>query len=100
MTKKPPTKAEQAHMARVIELGCIVCMNKGYGFSPAEIHHPRNGQGLSQRANHKDGIPLCPQHHRLGGYGVAIGAGQKRWEELYGTERKLLEQVIGILEVK
>lgn len=34
-----------------------------------------------------------PPHHRTGGYGVAIHAGQKKWEGIYGTEESLLAQI-------
>lgn len=53
---------------------------------------------MSQRNSDYRAIPLCPLHHQTGGYGVAIHAGQKRWEELYGTEEKLLHQVREIYE--
>lgn len=92
---------ERKHLSRIAALGCIVCANLGIAGSPAEVHHPRSGQGMSQRASHEDGIPLCPMHHRLGGYGVAIHAGQKGWEKRYGTELELLSQVrreLGITE--
>ncbi|WP_410015830.1 Ref family recombination enhancement nuclease [Sodalis sp. C49] len=87
------TKADRVYLSRVVAQGCIVCRNVGYGNSPAEIHHLRTGQGAGQRASHQTVIPLCPQHHRLGGYGVAIHAGQRQWESRYGTELQLLAQV-------
>lgn len=93
------TKAERRHMDAVARLGCIVCRNLGYGPTPAEIHHPRKLAGLSQRASHFDVIPLCPAHHRTGGVGVALHAGQRTWEAKYGTESELLEQVRRELEV-
>lgn len=86
-------KAERAHLDKVARIGCIVCIRLGYGESPAEIHHPRKGAGMGQRASHYDAIPLCPSHHRTGGYGVAIHAGQKEFERLYGTEAALLDEV-------
>ena len=85
-------KADRAHLSLVAQLGCIVCRNQGYGESPAEIHHIRSGMGLAKRAEHTDSIPLCPGHHRTGGYGVAFHAGKKAWEAKFGTERELLEQ--------
>ena len=86
-------KADRIHLQKVAELGCVVCRNIGVGYSPAEIHHLRKDCGTGQRSSHKRSIPLCPQHHRNGGYGVAIHAGQRKWEENYGTEESLLEQV-------
>lgn len=87
------TKAESIYLARVAALGCIVCRNLGYGETPAEVHHIRTGQGTSQRADHRKTLPLCCQHHRLGGHGVAIHAGCRTWQSKFGTEADLLAQV-------
>lgn len=92
MSRRSKTKAQSRHLERVASLGCVVCRNLGYGPSPAEIHHPRDGQGMGQRADDEDGIPLCAPHHRTGGYGVAFHAGQRIWERQFGTEAELLEQ--------
>jgi hypothetical protein len=91
------TKTERRHLSAVAELGCIVCMNLGLGGTPAEIHHIRDGQGKGQRASHFETIPLCPFHHRTGGHGNAVHAGRETWEAKYGTERKLLAQVIDLI---
>lgn len=91
------TKAERQHLQRVADLGCIVCKLHLCVFSPAEVHHLRAGCGAGQRASHYRTIPLCPPHHRTGGYVVAIHAGQKMWEEIYGTEESLLVQVETLL---
>ena len=90
-------KAEKDHLDAVASLGCIACYNIGYPDSPANIHHIRAGQGMSQRASNYETIPLCPTHHQHGGHGVAIHAGQKTWEATHGTETELLEQVRGLL---
>lgn len=94
--KKAATRAERQHMSRVAELGCIVCANIGFPGSPAEFHHINNGT-MGKRASNREGIPLCPSHHRTGGYGVAVHAGRKEWESRYGTERELLDQVISLV---
>lgn len=91
------TNAEKRHLDLVANLGCIVCRNLGHGQTPAEIHHKRAGTGL-KRANHYQVIPLCHQHHRTGGYGVAIHAGIKKWTMLYGTEEELIAQVNELIE--
>ena len=88
------TNAEKRWIGKAVGRGCIVCRNLGYGASPAEWHHIREGQGAAQRAGNFLAIALCPNHHRLGGSGVAIHAGQKTWENLYGTELDLLDQTI------
>ena len=86
--KKRPNKAEREHMNRIAGMGCVICER------PAEIHHIRQGMGLGQRAKVIGGvIPLCPDHHRNGGHGVAIHAGRKTWEAKYGTEQDLLIQI-------
>lgn len=86
------TKDEKLWLNRISRVGCIVCRKLGYATDGQEvaIHHLRDEVGMSQRAVEFDTIPLCPLHHQTGGYGVAIHAGQQRWEELYGTERELL----------
>ncbi len=94
--KKPATKAEKAHMGRVAALGCIACRVKGFYGTPAEIHHLRSGQG-AKRASHYETLPLCHIHHRTGGHGVALHAGQETWQGIFGTEHQLLEQVEGLL---
>ena len=81
--------AEKRYLEAVAELGCMVCA------SPAEVHHIRAGQGMAQRAGNHLVIPLCPEHHRIGGHGVAIHAGQRSWEGLYGSEMEMLDIVIG-----
>lgn len=92
--KKTPTKAEKAHMSKVAGLGCKACEKIGYFGTPAELHHIRDGQGASQRAGHYKVIPLCPHHHRTGGYGEAFHAGQEVWESKFGCESDLLLEVL------
>lgn len=82
------TRSEKRHLDRVSELGCAVCG------SPAEIHHPRFAAGMAQRSPHFLAIGLCAQHHRTGGHGVALHAGQATFEGLYGSEAELLAATI------
>jgi len=87
------TIAERKHMSRVAELGCAVCHRLGYGATPAELHHPRHGTGIGQRAKHMDVIPLCPEHHR-GNTGVH-GLGTKGFAKHYGfNEADLLADTL------
>jgi hypothetical protein len=86
------TKAEKEHLSKVAALGCMVCRRMGYEGTPAEIHHPRRGTGLGQRASHYDAIPLCPEHHR-GNTGIH-GLGTKGFPKRWGfTESDLLDEV-------
>ena len=91
-------KSEKEHLSKVASIGCIVCMNQGSEGTPAEIHHIRHGNGMSQRASNYEAIPLCHIHHRTGGYGVAIHAGRKEFERLYGDEIELLKQVRSLID--
>ena len=86
MAKKKPTKAERDYMSRVAELGCMICGR------PAEIHHIRTGKGTTRASNYEV-IPLCPDHHRNGGPGVAIHAGIETWRENFGCELEMLKRV-------
>lgn len=95
------TSAERRHLSRVAQLGCIVCLREGLGETPCEIHHPRSLAGMGQKASHFNAIGLCPTHHRTGGHGVALHAGQRTWEARFGTEAELLADVrrrLGIQE--
>lgn len=92
------TKTERRHYDRLHQLGCIVCNNLGYGYSVPHIHHIRSGVGIAQRSHFTKAIPLCPNHHQHGGYGIALHAGIKEFEKRYGTETELLEQTTKLLE--
>lgn len=63
------TRAEQRHLSRLSDLGCVLCDMLGRGGTPAEIHHLRAGVGMSQRSSHFMAVPLCPECHR-GPHGV------------------------------
>ena len=97
MKGKPPTKKELAHMNKVRELGCIVCRNNGYLSSPAEIHHI---EGKTKANSHFKVLPLCFEHHRKGNRFRPISRHpyKKRFEDAYGTEEELLEQVNKLLD--
>jgi hypothetical protein len=73
------TAAEKRHMSRVAELPCVIC-----GVTPVELHHVREGQGMSQRASHYLVVALCPEHHR-GGTGLH-GLGTRGFYTRYKLE--------------
>jgi hypothetical protein len=93
-------KADSERLSSVAALGCIVCRRLGFPGSPAEIHHIRAGMGKGQRASHQVAIGLCPFHHRNGGFGEAFHAGKKTWQEKFGTEMELLNEVNNLLGIK
>ena len=88
--------SERQHLGKVAALGCIACSQYGEP-SPAEIHHIGNGT-MGKRASNFEVIPLCHAHHRTGGHGVAVHAGRKTWESIYGTEKDLLKQVLEMIK--
>ena len=47
---------------------------------------------MGKKSHYKLGIPLCPDHHQNGGYGVALHAGKETFERNFGTEAHLLKQ--------
>jgi len=91
------TVAEKKHMSKVAALGCILCKRIGYEGTPAELHHPRRGTGLGQRASNYDVIPLCPEHHRgnTGVHGLGTKGFPKHWgfdeADLLADVKKLIE---------
>lgn len=91
------TKAEKQRFEKLVDWGCIVCLRTGLGYSQPEIHHVRFNAGMGKKSN--DTIALCPNHHRLGDYGVAYHAGKRGFEDNFGTEQSLLEftnQLLGV----
>jgi len=96
MKRAPRSESDKEWISRIVSLGCIVA---GCGRA-ACVHHPRFGQGKSQRAPDRLVLPLCPRHHQHGGFGIALHAGQKTWEKTFGTELELLEMVYAMLGEK
>ena len=91
-------KAESDHIAKVVSMGCIVCVNLEYGETPAVPHHIGNGSMGMKATNYKV-IPLCPHHHNQGSTGEAVHSGRKSFEANFGTEKELLNQVMEWLNV-
>lgn len=96
--RKHVTKAEKARMDAVAELGCVVC-----GAWPVELHHLRTGEdgqnvGMGKRGNNTRVVSLCPMHHRLGGFGVAIHGGPHEFAKNFGEDSVLLARVEDMLK--
>lgn len=92
------TRDERKHYGRIADHGCIACHVLGFGFSHCEIHHIRTGAGIGKKSHWSKVIGLCPNHHRLGGNGVAIHAGIKSFENNIGmTEVELLNKNLELL---
>lgn len=93
MPKKAATKAEKKHLERVASLGCIAC-----GVHGVQVHHIRDGQGMSQRASHFLTIPLCQQHH-LGEFSIH-GSESRAFKNIYGSDLDMLAKTIELLSEK
>ena len=66
MKKKSKTKDEKNWLNKISNFGCVVC-KKHYEIDdapPANCHHIRSGQGLSQKNSHYMVLPLCWEHHQ------------------------------------
>lgn len=84
---------ERQYLDRIAGLGCILCAHLGRGFTPAEIHHPKEWTGASQRESSWLAIPLCPSCHR-GNDGVH-GLGKRGFSTRYKlAEHDLLAMTI------
>ena len=91
-------KKDKARFEMLAAYGCIVCRLEYELYTVPQIHHLRAGRGTGQKKDHSQTIPLCPDHHMTGGYGVAFHSGQKEWELRHGTEEALLRKINRRLE--
>jgi hypothetical protein len=90
VVERVPLADEKRHMDRVAALGCLLCGQ------PAQLHHVREGQGMSQRASNFLVVPLCEPHH-TGSAGLH-GLGSRGFERRYRMdEMDLLAIVIARL---
>ncbi len=84
------TNALSRYLDRVRALGCLLCQRLGYSETPASLHHPRTGQGMSQKASDWCVIPLCHEHHQ-GDSG--IHGTRSAWKQAQVDEMDLLGEV-------
>jgi hypothetical protein len=73
------------HLQRAASYPCIICGNP-----EIELHHITTGSGMGKKNPDSHVISLCKIHHRTGGHGIALHAGQRTWEVNYGTQEELL----------
>jgi hypothetical protein len=93
------SKSVKKWFLAIQDLGCIVCLNEGRGYSPPDIHHiHKNG---NRRVDDLHTIPLCPLHHRDGNNTteyVSRHPWKKEFERRYGSEWDLYRQVQELIE--
>lgn len=59
------TSAEKRHLTKVASMYCVLCAALGQrNHAPVQVHHIREGQGMSQRASNFLTIPLCQDCHQ------------------------------------
>lgn len=94
MATKHRTKADNAWMQKITEIGCIACLVQDTPGTPGEVHHIREGKGRGQRAEHTESICLCPAHHRGTDHPrtASIHMSRRAFIEQFGTESELLER--------
>ena len=57
--RKAVPAVERRHMARVAEMGCLVCGG------PSTIHHVTSDGHKRLTRSHRRVVPLCPRHHQI-----------------------------------
>lgn len=75
---RPPNAAEERHISRLVEMGCLIC-----GMD-AEYHHIHSDGFQRLLRDHRYGAPLCPGHHR-GNAGIH-SLGHHAFTEQYGID--------------
>ena len=91
------TKVEKKWMQSVAELGCIVCLEAGFGYVPCCVHHILES---GRRKGHLHTIGLCPGHHASGLNTEEVVSRHpwlKEFEKRYGTEKELWKKTCDAL---
>lgn len=94
------------HERNLRTLRCLVSghtaitLHHCHGGSMLELGEPFSNSGMAQRSNPFFQIPLHAQYH-VGEFGVDTGMGKiksvKQWEETFGTQRLLLDELDEVL---
>lgn len=101
------TRAEAAHKAALVALGCVACrrIHGPHAPGPVELHHLRTG-GWG-KGGYLTLMPLCVEHHRgrFGIHGMGTRAFDRHYgdREIYGerafTQIQLLADALALTEV-
>ena len=88
-------------LSKIAQMGCIVCANLGQEQSSrTNAHHIKRWEdgtklGLGQKVGDDRTIPLCEREHHWNG--VHVHMGSHEFEERFGNELELLDQVNALL---
>lgn len=51
-------------MGLVARVPCVLCQHMGLGDTPAQVHHMKQGTGMTNKADDALTIALCYEHHQ------------------------------------
>ena len=97
MKGKTRTTSEKSLQDRIAQLGCIACLKDGEFNDQVSIHHI---DGRTKPEAHTKVLPLCAGHHQDGtGYAglIAVHPWKKRFEQRYGGQYALLDEVMRMI---
>lgn len=94
MKGRSPNKAEKQLHDRMARLGCIACRKEGVFNDYVSIHHI---DGRTKPEAHKKVLPLCYPHHQGGGPVPAVHQNKAEFEQRYGRQMDLLNEVMAML---
>ena len=94
-----PTKAEKEYWDKLASVvGCIACHINGYFNTHVSIHHV---DGRTKKGCHMKVLPLCERHHQHGTEDdPSIHPWGRRFTNLYGTEKELMDLCGRIIEAR
>lgn len=92
----PSAEAKRYHDKLCQVVGCIACRKEGNFNDMVSVHHV---EGRTRPGCHMKVLPLCGPHHQPLIQGVQSVHGNKyRFEQLYGTQRELMDECNRILD--
>ena len=97
MKGKTRSASEKALQDRIAQLGCIACLKDGVFNDLVSIHHI---DGRTKPDAHTKVLPLCAGHHQdnTGQAGlIAVHPWKKRFEQRYGGQYALLDEVMRMI---
>lgn len=101
MVPKPPKRvSDPVWLGRVAELPCVCCEADRTGQLrpppargwPIKVHHCIHGRHSQRRADDRDTIPLCEEHHDEQSP-VGIHRSKEAWERRFGPDTAYIERV-------
>ena len=100
---KPPPEfrngfKDKERLAKIHDLACVVCSERGLQQRSKTIAHHKIGNGLGLKASDRLTIALCEDHHNKTSEGIHEMP-LWMWEEKYFTQEELIEMTNRMLGV-